>query len=127
MKQRLNSPIQQQGLNPGLMGVFLNPSYFARKGLYQHMAALAPHINGWMLGEGCVSKSYLSLFLASEYIGMEISSGNPNADCYYDGTHVPFQDGEFDSVLTSEVLEHVFNPDIFLSGGNLVLKAGLCS
>jgi SAM-dependent methyltransferase len=124
MKQRLNSLIQQQDFNPGLLGIFINPFYFARKGLHQHIAALAPQIKGRVLDVGCGSKPYRSLFPASEYIGMEISGGNPNADCYYDGKHFPFQNGEFDSVLTSEVLEHVFNPEVFLSEVNRVLKGG---
>jgi len=124
MKQRLNSLIQQQGFNPGLLGIFINPFYFARKGLHQHIATFAPHLKGRMLDVGCGSKPYRSLFPASEYIGMEISGGNPNADCYYDGKHFPFQEGEFDSVLTSEVLEHVFNPEVFLSEVNRVLKGG---
>jgi SAM-dependent methyltransferase len=124
MKQRLNSLIQRQEFNPGLLGIFINPFYFARRGLYQHIVALAPNIKGRVLDVGCGSKPYLSLFPASEYIGMEISGGNTNADCYYDGNHFPFQECEFDSVLTNEVLEHVFNPEVFLSEVNRVLKGG---
>lgn len=124
MKQRLNSLIRQQGFNPGLLGIFINPFYFARKGLYLHIAALAPHIKGRVLDVGCGSKPYKSLFPATEYTGVEIAGGNKNADCYYDGKQFPFQDGEFDSVLTSEVLEHVFNPGVFMSEINRVLKEG---
>lgn len=124
MRQTLNSLIQRQAFNPGLLGILINPFYFVRKGLYQHIAALAPLIKGRVLDVGCGSKPYRSLIHASEYIGLEISGGNPNADYYYDGNHFPFQDGEFDSVLTSEVLEHVFNPEVFLSEVNRVLKGG---
>lgn len=53
---------------------------------------------------------------------MEISGGNKNADYYYDGKQFPFHEGEFDSVLSSQVLEHVFNPEVFLSEANRVLK-----
>ena len=124
MKRRLNLLIQRQGFNPGFLGIFINPVYFACKGLHQHISALAPHIKGRVLNVGWGSKPYRSLFPASEYIGMEIAGGNPNADCYYDGNHFPFQDGEFDSMLTSEVLEHIFNPEVFLSEINRVLKEG---
>jgi SAM-dependent methyltransferase len=45
-------------------------------------------------------------------------------DHYYDGKVFPFNDGEFDAALTSEVLEHVFNPDEFLSEITRVLRDG---
>ena len=122
MKQRLKSLIQQQEFNPRLLGLFINPFYFARKGLHMHIAALAPNIKGRVLDVGCGSKPYRSLFPASEYIGMEIMGGHTNADCYYNGKNFPFQDSEFNSVLTSQVLEHVFNPEVFLSEINRVLK-----
>ena len=44
------------------------------------------------------------------------------ADCFYDGKKFPFGVAEFDSVVTNQVLEHVFNPDEFLSEINRVLK-----
>ena len=44
------------------------------------------------------------------------------ADYYYDGKTFPFKESEFDSVVTNQVLEHVFNPDEFLSEINRVLK-----
>jgi SAM-dependent methyltransferase len=63
-------------------------------------------------------------FEASEYIGLDIQGRNKHADRSYDGKTFPFSDGEFDAVLTSEVLEHVFNPDEFLSEINRVLRDG---
>ena len=44
------------------------------------------------------------------------------ADYFYDGTTFPFNDDEYDSVLCNQVLEHVFNPDEFLSEIKRVLK-----
>ena len=46
------------------------------------------------------------------------------ADDLYDGTHFPYGDQCFDSALCNQVLEHVFNPDEFLSEINRVLKSG---
>jgi SAM-dependent methyltransferase len=124
MGQKLDTLIQKQSFNPGLLGVFINPFYFARKGLHQHIIALASHVKGRVLDVGCGSKPYRTLFQASEYLGMEISDRNKDADCYYDGNRFPFQEREFDSVITSEVLEHIFNPNMFLSEINRVLKKG---
>jgi len=38
---------------------------------------------------------------------------NEQIDVFYDGKKVPFEDGHFDAIFSSEVFEHVFNlPDI---------------
>ena len=47
---------------------------------------------------------------------------NEQVDVFFDGTHFPFENGHFDSVLTSQVLEHVFTPDEFLQEIHRVLK-----
>lgn len=124
MFARLKSLIQEQDFNPRGIGLFVNPFYFARKGLHQHIIALAPLVHGKILDVGCGSKPYRKYFDASEYIGLEIEGCNKLADRYYDGKVFPFKDGEFDSVFTSQVLEHVFNPEKFLLEINRVLKDG---
>jgi ubiquinone/menaquinone biosynthesis C-methylase UbiE len=43
---------------------------------------------------------------------------------FYDSAHFPFADGEFDSALCSQVLEHVFTLDTFLAEINRVIKPG---
>ena len=46
------------------------------------------------------------------------------ADFFYDGERFPFNNNEFDSVVTNQVFEHVFDPDNFLSEINRVLRGG---
>jgi SAM-dependent methyltransferase len=124
MFDRLQASIRAQAFHPGLLGLLVNPFYFARKGLHQHIVALAPSVHGRLLDVGCGSKPYQKYFEASEYIGLDMQGRNKHADRSYDGKTFPFSDGEFDAVLTSEVLEHVFNPDEFLSEINRVLRDG---
>jgi SAM-dependent methyltransferase len=124
MFDRLKASIRAQAFHPGLLGLLINPFYFARKGLHQHIVALAPSVRGRLLDVGCGSKPYQRYFEASEYIGLDIEGRNRHADRSYDGKVFPFNDGEFDAVLTSEALEHVFNPDEFLSEINRVLRDG---
>jgi SAM-dependent methyltransferase len=124
MFDRLEASIRARAFHPGLLGLLVNPFYFARKGLHQHIVALAPSVHGRLLDVGCGSKPYQKYFEASEYIGLDIQGRNKHADRSYDGKTFPFSDGEFDAVLTSEVLEHVFNPDEFLSEINRVLRDG---
>lgn len=115
----------KEQFQPGWLGLFVNPFYFARKGLYQEIKSLAPQIKGKVLDVGCGSKPYEALFQVSEYIGLELASPenqHKKADYFYDGAIFPFTDKTFDSVITNQVLEHVFNPDVFLSEIHRVLK-----
>lgn len=67
---------------------------------------------------GCGSKPYRNIFPVEEYIGVDFyNEGHPHdnehIDVFYDGKKLPFPDADFDSVLSSEVFEHIFNlPDI---------------
>jgi SAM-dependent methyltransferase len=111
-----------------LLGLFINPFYFARKGLYQNMTKLTKNIKGKTLDVGCGLKPYEKFCNSSEYIGLEIDTPKnrkfKKADYFYDGRIFPFKNCEIDSIIVSEVFEHVFNPDEFLSEINRVLKRG---
>lgn len=113
---------------PGWLGVFVNPFYFARAGLCNAMTEFAPALSGRLLDVGCGSKPYRPLFKVDEYVGLDIDSETSRlrgvADYLYDGKAFPFEDASFDAVLCNQVLEHVFNPDEFLSEIRRVLKPG---
>jgi SAM-dependent methyltransferase len=111
---------------PSILGLFINPFYFARKGLASHIIELANSITGKTLDVGCGKKPYAHLYKSNEYLGLEIDTpqnrANKQADFYYDGNDFPFADGSFDSLVANEVFEHVFNPDKFLSETLRILK-----
>jgi SAM-dependent methyltransferase len=118
--------ITSQKYHPGIIGMFINPFFFARKGLFENIAALSANITGNTLDVGCGQKPYEILFRSSRYVGLEIESAengqNKKADFYYDGTKFPFQNEEFDSVVVNQVFEHVFNPESFLREIHRVMK-----
>ena len=118
--------LKKQDFNPDFIGLFTNPFYFARRGLYVNIKSLSNYINGKVLDVGCGSKPYQKLFSYTEYVGLEYDTPNnrlsKNADFFYDGKTFPFADGEFDSLVCNEVLEHVFNPDEFTAEIHRVLK-----
>ncbi len=118
----------REQFNPKIIGLFINSSYFARKGLYQNISALIPYLKGRLLDVGCGTKPYKSICSVDEYIGLEINDeGNRNhgfADAFYDGKTIPFEDKTFDSVMSNQVFEHVFNPSDFLKEINRVTKMG---
>jgi len=116
----------KEQFNPKIIGLFINSSYFARKGLYQNISALIPYLKGKLLDVGCGTKPYKSICSVEEYIGLEINDeGDRNhsfADAFYDGKTIPFEDKTFDSVMSNQVFEHVFNPSDFLKEINRVTK-----
>lgn len=118
--------LRNEYFHPGLLGVFVNPFYFARKGLAKNIKLLGKQITGKTLDVGCGNKPYEIFFNSSNYIGLEIENsvhGEDNkADFYYDGKNFPFDEKEFDSVVTNQVLEHVFTPKEFLIEINRILK-----
>jgi SAM-dependent methyltransferase len=118
-----------QAFRPSALAILTNPYFFIRRGLFRGIDRHAHRLRGRLLDFGCGRKPYQSLFAVSEYVGMDIaSSGHDHAgesiDVFYDGTHIPFPDGHFDSVFASEVLEHVFNLDEVLGELWRVMKPG---
>jgi SAM-dependent methyltransferase len=123
---RLKRYVLRQQFRPGVLGLFVNPFYFARKELLRAISRFSDQIQGETLDVGCGHKPYEHLFHAGRYIGLEIDTPHnrisKRADFFYDGGRFPFSDRQFDSVICNEVLEHVFNPDDFLAEIHRVLR-----
>ena len=125
---KLKMIYRKEQFNPKIVGLIVNPFYFARKGLYESISQLISNLHGKLLDIGCGTKPYKDIFSVDEYIGLEIADGanrnNKHADVFYDGKKFPFSDKTFDSILISQVFEHVFNPEEFLQEVNRVTKMG---
>jgi SAM-dependent methyltransferase len=128
MVMTLEQSIRQELFKSGVVSMLINPFYHARKGLHSHMLSCADNITGKTLDIGCGQKPYEKIFASSEYVGLEIDTpetrANKKADYFYDGSIFPFEELCFDSVVSNQVFEHVFEPEIFLSEVNRVLKVG---
>lgn len=125
--QMFRKIILKQQFEPGILGVFINPFYLTRKALLNNIKKISKEITGKTLDVGCGTKPYERYFNSTEYIGLEventINKEEKSVDIFYKGDKIPFSDNEFDSVITSQVLEHVFNPQQFLAEINRVLKS----
>ena len=78
-----------------------------------------------VLDYGCAERPYRALFgSAIEYVGADLE-GNSSADVLLnnDGS-VPLPDAEFDLILSTQVLEHVADPDLYVSECHRLLKPG---
>ena len=126
MISSLKTVIRKEQFEPGIFGLVINPFYIARKALLESIKELGDNISGKTLDVGCGTKPYEKYFKSSEYIGLEIETTVhrevSKADFFYDGTKFPFNNNEFDSIVTNQVFEHVFNADSFLNEINRVLK-----
>jgi SAM-dependent methyltransferase len=126
MLARLKAYYGEQMARPGLVGVFVNPFYFARRELFSAVRDLAPRLEGRVLDVGCGNKPYQPLVRATEYVGLELDTpenrASKNADAFYDGCSFPFPDRSFDAVICNQVLEHVFEPQAFVREIARVLK-----
>ncbi len=89
--------------------------YYIRKLLLQKIVQYSSLLQGKLLDFGCGAKPYKSLFTnVSEYVGVDYSSeghshANEHIEFFYDGKTLPFDDGSFGSIFSSEVFEHIFN------------------
>lgn len=102
--------------------------------LVEAMAEAKQHAHGRLLDVGCGDRPYENLFRehVTEYVGVEyqeshdgsVSGKQSRADVVYEGETLPFEDGSFDTVLTTQTAEHVPDPDAFFRELTRVLRVG---
>jgi len=109
IKKRLQKEIFQ----PTWLGILTSHVFISRFYLYKKIKKLSKNINGVILDLGCGAKPYENLFDSKNYIGLEIHGANINKNeinlHYYDGKIIPFEKNTFDSVVSFEVFEHIFD------------------
>jgi SAM-dependent methyltransferase len=78
-----------------------------------------------VLDVGCGSKPYLPLFAAvtKEYVGLDVEPG-PHVDVVAPAEALPFEDGEFGVVLSTQTLEHALDPAQVIREIHRVLAPG---
>lgn len=97
----------------------------------RHLRAWAQSLSGAVLEVGCGAQPYRHLLPAScAYQGLEWTeskryfSYEPPDTAYYDGGAFPFQEGAFDWLFSTEVLEHIYDTVPFLAECHRVLRPG---
>lgn len=111
---------------PTFLSYFINPFSIARNELYRAISSAGSHFGGNILDVGCGRKPYQHLFQFESYTGIEYDSEksrlHSKADVFYSGNSFPLKKDTYNLVLCNQVLEHVFEPDLFLKEINRVMQ-----
>jgi SAM-dependent methyltransferase len=92
--------------------------------LQKQLAEIAPAVIGRTLDVGAgTTDRYSGRFNVSEYVRMDIAPG-PGIDTVGSIYHIPFPDASFDSVVSTQVFEHVADPATGARELHRILKAG---
>lgn len=126
----LKKYLARQAFIPGRFGIFFNPYFIARRGLLVAIEkCLYAFKGGTLLDVGCGVKPYRELFGVDKYWGVDVqggghSDGVKDSDIFYDGVSLPVKALSVDSVISTQVIEHISSPAIYLSEIHRVLKPG---
>jgi SAM-dependent methyltransferase len=95
--------------------------------------AAGKHARGRLIDIGCGAKPYSSIFSprVDSYFGVDFSGtadanygAETKADLYIDGTDTKLPSGSFDTLLSTQVLEHVFETSKFIAECHRLLAKG---
>ena len=119
----------------------LSPYWLDWRHLRRSVQELSRHSSGLMLDIGVAERPYAQLFedRIERYVGLEyppaildkqpemwriLSRVSHSVDVFGDGNHLPFGDGTLDTVLATELLEHLPRPHTCVREMARVLKPG---
>ena len=108
---------------PSTHGAFLNAMMI--EGSLKQCEA---YVKGVTLDVGCGNKPYEKTYFAAaeKYVGMDYLTDRSTPDVVGSATDIPLGDASFDTVVSTEVLEHIPDPLKALREMYRVLKPGGC-
>lgn len=110
-----------------ILKYFRNPVQLEQESLTRAMQRAARYAHGLVLDIGCGSKPYEKFFEGriQMYVGTDIDTSNhKKVDVCADSLRLPFRSESFDVVVSNQAIEHVREPQMFVSEASRVLKSG---
>jgi SAM-dependent methyltransferase len=102
-----------------------HPDFLVYRTLFSDLKKACAHAHGRLLDLGCGNKPYEKMFAGhvSEHIGCDVVQSSDNrVDFICLATKLPFEDASFDTVICTQVIEHVADHRAMLSEAFRVLK-----
>ena len=101
-------------------------TYLSALMLEASLAQCGPYVKGQLLDVGCGHRPYQKTYFAgaAKYVGMDYLTDRSQPDVVGSATAIPLADASFDTVVSTEVLEHVTEPLVALKEMRRVLKPG---
>ena len=84
-------------------------------------------VNGLVLDAGCGARPYEQIVVEAggRYVGIDVEiRGNRGADVVANSLNLPFKDETFNTILSTQVIEHVRDPSRLMEEAARVLKRG---
>ena len=102
----------------------VHPLQISRRLLWRAVKERARYARGTLLDVGCGGKPYRGLFdQVGRHVGIDLPPAK-DADIYASALALPFADCTFNTVLCTEVLEHVPEPAVVMAEAARVLRPG---
>jgi SAM-dependent methyltransferase len=104
-----------------------SPLYLHLRSLFADLEKVSVRARGRMLDLGCGNKPYEKMFAGrvSEHVGCDIVQSNEQrVDVICPATEIPLDSGSFDTVLCTQVVEHVADHYAVMNEAFRLLKGG---
>ncbi|MDB5213312.1 MAG: Methyltransferase type 11 [Myxococcaceae bacterium] len=99
--------------------------------VHRDMRKFLPGLSGKVLDVGCGQSPYRHMLgPGAQYVGIDFEGSShfeyerESDVTYFDGKHIPLDDGSVDHLLCTEVLEHLTEPKVLVREMHRVLKKG---
>ncbi len=105
------------------LGLLTNHLFIIKKLQREALCKQSSFLKGHLLDIGCGTRPYKKFLKFTSYVGIDKNS-QVSPDICADSQSIPFKEGYFDSVICTELIEHLQSPDACLKEIHRVLKNG---
>ena len=103
-----------------------DPYYLHLSYIFDALRDASKYVQGRMIDLGCGNKPYREIFpKVTNYVGCDVAQSSEGVvDIICDVTEIPLEDESFDTVFSSQVIEHVSKPQDLCNEAYRLLRKG---